>query len=87
MSNPWEDHQAAVAQFSEAVAALQEHISMATEQAEVAMGIAQAAVGRSAMESASNAVGFMGAVHSYLQDAYGSSNAARAEMERYGGGF
>jgi hypothetical protein len=71
----------------DAVALLQEHLAMATQQTDVAMGSILSATGSTEVESARNALDFIAGIREQLTEIYGMSEAAVAELRRYMGGF
>jgi hypothetical protein len=82
-----EEHAGIVAAAGQAIAALQEHLAVSTEQAEVAIGFIDAAVGQTSVESGRNAMAFLAGCKEKLDEAFRATVAANEELTRYGNGF
>lgn len=87
MSEPWDNHQAAVSGAIEKIGELQESLARATDQAETAIGAVLESIGSTEVASARNAMDFLSGVKERVDEAYGMSRNAVAELERYRGGF
>jgi hypothetical protein len=87
MSDAWGGHQAAVFAAINNIGELQEALSLATDAAERTIGAIVEATGQSHVESANTAVRYTAAIRERIQECYGMSESAKAELERYVGGF
>lgn len=88
MSGPHGQHQEAVAGAIFAIGELQETISLLTDRQETAMGAVIMAVGQNPnVESAQNAMNFIAEVRNRVDELFGMTEQAKAELERYVGGF
>ncbi len=87
MSDYRGEHFGAVHAAIDAVGRLQELLAMATEQCDVAVGAILVSTGSTEVESARNAMDFIAGSKDRLDEIYGATQAAVAELERYAGGF
>lgn len=88
MAGPWEMHRLAVNNAAHAIGEVQEAIAIVTDRQESAMGAVIMAVGQTPnVESAQNAMNFMARVRVLAEEMYSACVQAKAEVERYGGGF
>lgn len=87
MSQPWEQHQAAVGAATDAIGSLQEAISMATERCDTAIGAILASTGSTEVESARNAMAALQQAKAMLDEVFGITEQAVEETLRYGRGF
>lgn len=87
MSDYWSSHQGAVAAAIEKIADLQQALAVCTDSAETAIGLVLESVGATEHESARNALDLISGAKERVNEAYGMSMQAKAELERYRGGF
>jgi hypothetical protein len=87
VTGAWGGHQAAVYVAINNVGELQEALSMATDACERAIGAVLEGTGESHVESAQNAVSYLAGVKERVQECFGMSETAKAELQRYMGGF
>lgn len=87
MSDYRGEHYGSVHAAIDAVGRLQELLAMATEQCDVAVGAILASTGSTEVESARNAMDFIAGSKDRIDEIYGATQAAVAELERYVGGF
>lgn len=71
----------------ERIGELQEVLAMATDRVELAIGMTISATGDTETESGRNALAFLAGVKERVDEAYGMSQQAVAELQRYRGGF
>lgn len=82
-----EEHAGIVAAAGTAIAELQELLALATDRADVAIGLVDAAVGQTAVESGRNAMAYLGGCKEKLDEAFRATQVAHDELRRYGDGF
>lgn len=87
MTDAWGGHQAAVFAAINAVGELEEGLSLVSDAADRAIGAVQEATGQSQVESALNAIRFIGGIRERMQENYAMAERAKAELERYMAGF
>lgn len=87
MTDAWTPHQAAVSAAKASVGIVQERISAVTEAVEEARGMISHATGHNPVESAQNAMGAIAQILELTREAFGLTETAVAELDRYGGGF
>lgn len=66
---------------------VQERISGVTEAVEEALGMISFAAGHNPVESAQNAMGAVAQILELAREAFGLTETAVAELDRYGHGF
>ena len=81
-----DQHAAAVSAVVQTLGELQELLALATEKADMAIGMAQSAIGTD-VESARNVSEYTGAAATYINQAFGSVTVAVDEARRYMNGF
>jgi hypothetical protein len=82
-----DDHAGVVSAARAAIAEVQELLALATDRAEVAVGLIDSAVGATPVESGRNAMAYMGGCREKIDEAFNATSVAQQELERYGGGF
>ncbi len=88
MAGPHEMHRLAVNAAAHAIGEVQESLAIVTDRQESAMGAVIMAVGQNPnVESARNAMNFTARVRALAEEAFQACAQAKAEVERYGGGF
>lgn len=86
--NPHGEHRGAVDNALRAIGELQEAIALVTDRQESAMGAVIMAVGQTPnVESAQNTMNFIAEIRNRTDEMYRITESARAELERYSGGF
>ena len=69
------------------VGELQEALALCTDRVALAIGVTADSVGQTHMQSGQNAPAFLAGVQERINEAYGMSQQAVAELQRYRGGF
>lgn len=87
MSDAWGGHRAAAYDAIDAVGEVQDAMAQATDACDRAMGAIMEAVGQSQVESATNALQFVGGIKDRVEECFGMSQQAVADLDRYAGGF
>lgn len=82
-----EEHAGIVVAANTAIAELQELLALATERADVALGLIDAAVGQTSVESGRNAMAYVAGTKEKIEEAYRSTVIAQDELRRYAEGF
>jgi hypothetical protein len=87
MSDAWGGHQAAVFVAIERVGEMQEHLAILADLCDSTLGAIAEATEQARVESAANARDFAAGVQERITEAYGMTQQAVAELQRYAGGF
>lgn len=87
MSDARGGHQAAVFVAIDVIGQMQEHLAVLTDLRERAQGAIAEAIGDSPMPSAQNAASFIAGVGERVNESYGMTQQAVAELQRYANGF